>query len=901
MRFLKARFLNLGGIYNKSQIHEIEIDFTRCKHDMIYIIGKNGSGKSSLIDALHPLPDPASMYVAGLPGRKEIEYFDKGVQYMITIEYPVNSDGRRLQTKAFFKINNNGSWIELNPNGNIGTYRDTVYNNFALDANYMTLSKLSIEDRGIVDKTPSVRKKYVSDMLSYTEVYNDIYKTLSKRSSIFKSMINSITTKIDSIGDEEKLNMTLTSITNRIDQLNSFKDKLIDDCAVHKATIHLHDENGSLQSSYKELVKKHNLLEDSINQKKKILTSSTPTTDSLEHALEIYTTTVEKISKTQMNIDSLKNEREFTVDSLSENARLITIKSSKLSTMQSEINYAELKKMLAQYRKKIYDYEKIFKQIGYTDIFDISKDEYVLGLNTLKALRDSIQAVKSYATEASIITAVNALRAGTPIIPIINDCERAMNELKADIEQDKKQYSYYQGKLETTEILKKRPGNCNIDTCEFIKSALEALSLQPQENMDNLSTRIISDTDKLLEMNKQLEDLKLAQTVYLDLEHCLRAIYNNRQILNKLPNGNIFTDIESLYDRILNGDTFMDIYDLYQYIQYANIFELYKKDTKILKDLETKYAIMENKESIIEDLSKEIQDLQNKVNSLNDVLKEKDTSIMELSKTHIDLCDLKDKYSRIIDIFKAISSEESELSDIKSQMNKVTNKVSIISSAIEQVNIINSKIANIDKELEPLKIEKDKIRYSITQLIEYKAELAEYNDEYTKIEIIKKYSSPTKKGIQLIYMRLYMDKTLQMANQLLSYFFDGQLELLPYQITDTEFRIPCKNIRTHMVNDDISSCSTAERFMISMVLGFAMKYQSSTTYNIISLDEVDGTLDQENRAAFPIVIDKIRKMLNIEQCLTVSHASENDLSEVDVISLTPVSYETIKGNVIFQL
>ena len=42
-------------------------------------------------------------------------------------------------------------------------------------------------------------------------------------------------------------------------------------------------------------------------------------------------------------------------------------------------------------------------------------------------------------------------------------------------------------------------------------------------------------------------------------------------------------------------------------------------------------------------------------------------------------------------------------------------------------------------------------------------------------------------------------------------------------------------------------------------------------------------------------------MLNIEQCFIISHSSESDMSDVDIISLTPVSHETIKGNVIFQL
>ena len=84
-------------------------------------------------------------------------------------------------------------------------------------------------------------------------------------------------------------------------------------------------------------------------------------------------------------------------------------------------------------------------------------------------------------------------------------------------------------------------------------------------------------------------------------------------------------------------------------------------------------------------------------------------------------------------------------------------------------------------------------------------------------------------------------------------------------------------------------------------MSFALAFHGSQTYNIVRLDEVDGGLDQANRAIFPMILNSIINMLNIEQCFIISHSSESDMSDVDIISLTPVSHETIKGNVIFQL
>ena len=89
--------------------------------------------------------------------------------------------------------------------------------------------------------------------------------------------------------------------------------------------------------------------------------------------------------------------------------------------------------------------------------------------------------------------------------------------------------------------------------------------------------------------------------------------------------------------------------------------------------------------------------------------------------------------------------------------------------------------------------------------------------------------------------------------------------------------------------------------MIAMIMSFVLGFHGSREYNIIRLDEIDGGLDQYNRSIFPMTLYKIMTMLHIEQCFIISHSSETDLSNADIISLTPVSNETIHGNVIFQL
>ena len=257
--------------------------------------------------------------------------------------------------------------------------------------------------------------------------------------------------------------------------------------------------------------------------------------------------------------------------------------------------------------------------------------------------------------------------------------------------------------------------------------------------------------------------------------------------------------------------------------------------------------------------------------------------------------------NRAIDIYSNINNATNKKMELESKLRVISDNIEKISREIDTINKSNSMLNSIIRELEPLKNMKDEINYSLNKLAEYKAELEIYTKKYSTIELLKKYSSPTKGGIQTIFIKLYMDKILNLTNQLLGMLFNGELELLPYIIDENGFKIPVRCKVNNLSVDDVSNCSTSEKSMIAVIMSFALAFHSSQIYNIVRLDEVDGGLDQANRAMFPVILDAICRTLDISQTFIISHSSESDMTNVDIISLTPVSNETLRGNVIFQL
>ena len=898
MRLLHAKFKGLKGIYNKSGIKEIEIDFSKCLHRIIYIIGQNGSGKSTLLNSLNPLPDVPSIYLDGEDGYKELLYIHGDIMYRIKILYPVYSNNNRAATKAFFtQIDDNGE-VELNSNGTVGSFKDIVYSKFNLDPNFVSLTHLSVEDRGLVERKPADRKKFVVSLLESVEIYNDIYKTLVKRSSTFKSFINSITSKMDSIGDENKLLLDKNAADQRYAALMEQRSSLEQNIASSRATISLIDPDNKIRESYDITLKEYNEIKHNLS----ILESTIPDIGivDLDQAVKEYADLNAEITSLSSRLESVDDSIKDIILRREEESKMIFMKNQRYQSMIENSNIEELKKSITEYRKKIYEYQLIFKKIGIKEGI-LTKDEYITILNLLENIRTTIVNIKGYATNKSILYVCDCILDNVSVSIDLERVSEEYSRIDSDIQNKKEEISYYNGLLDRVKILDNRPKECTISECSFIKDALDAKDKKPEDNILRLTKSI---SDLVQDLNNKSEEVsfyQLAFRVYSDMNGIIRLINSNRSLLDKTSIGKRFSDITTFISRVKNNDPFNDIQEIYSYINYANIFELYELDNKTLSKLESSYEAAKSQEGLIDDLQKEIEDLSKKVNDITSQLEEKQKDKLDLQKQIVDHKQRLDEINNLISILRRIKELNSSKQNYESQLRLVSDNIEKISREIDNINKYEGALKGVNSELIPISQMRDNFTFSLTKLEEYKQELQEYQDKYNLIELLKKYSSPTKGGIQTIFMQLYMDKTLSLANQLLGMLFNGDIELLPYIINENEFRIPTRSNITNLVTDDVSNCSTSEKSMIAMILSFALAFHGSQTYNIVRLDEVDGGLDQANRAIFPLILDSIIQMLQIEQCFIISHSSESDMSDVDVISLTPVSNETIKGNVIFQL
>ena len=901
MKFLWIELTNYIGIYDGIGLKSIRIDFTNCRTNKVLIKGLNGSGKSTLYNALSIHPDSNDSFIPGAEGRKNVCIMNnEGVIYTVRYIHGVDNNGNRSTNKGYISKVIDGNEVELNPNGNITSCKDTIYAEFNLDANFMALSQLSTEDRGLAYKIPSARKKFVTNIINILEVYNNINKVISKKASIFKSTINSLTYKIDSIGDEMALQLNLKSVEDRLSCLELDKKNIVETIA--KLELKADEIKSVLQqnnydnvcSELLETTRLYKALSKDISNK--LLQFDNIEIKDLNHAIgdvKADIITIEStIEQLRLVIPTKLAEREAEAKELQD-------KTEKLNALQSDYNYMEIKEAVENARKVIVEYDKVFNEMGLANVELITKDEFETAMEALTYLKQlSINLTSNYSQE-DLLSVYNNRQSVVSVHSNLKALKEQLESDKNKLHDLEKEIIVFETNRNIANELNNRPKECKIDSCYFIKAAIDANAKYPEDEFIKKCNILESLRSEVANLENQISSNENYFNILLDIEAIERELNSKMRFISKLPLENNFKN--NFIMRAINGDLFSDINRLYDYSECGNFIEEYKVAKENLHKYEVEYKIYESKNDLIESIISDIQSLTSKTNALANEIDKINNDIKELENKRDNYKTIESKLSALLskveDELIPAENKQTELEYIKQSLE---GNVNTLNSIQAEINVCYNSLGSKETEIKNVSNDRDQLKHQSVMLQEYKQELAMYNNKYSKIEKIKYYSSPST-GIQTLFMELYMNKTIAIANNLLSLLFNGELVLQPFIINENEFRIPC--VSNGLIHDDISSMSTAQKCMISMILSFSLLYQSSTKYNIIKLDEIDGGLDSINRSYFITLLDKLMAMLNCEQAFIISHNSELDDASCDVILLKDDPYNSLvsdRANIIWK-
>lgn len=887
MRLLRLRLKNYIGIFNGMGLEDIEIDFSKCTHRILIIKGDNGTGKSTIFKALTPLSDSSINFIEEKTAIKEISYMMND-NTIVNIKYEsVFKDKTRKPTKCYMsKITQDGTVTNINPTNNITTAKEIIYDLFGLDDNFIVLSQLSANKKGLGGLKPSERKRYVNNIVSSLSAYSEMNKLMTTKSSVLKSILASISTKLSQIGNIELVKSNIVKNEEALSSLKQKEESLVYKIASLNNKISEIDTTGNYLDTYKDLSFRKTILEKEMKD----------LPETKEYSEDSLITNEKEFSKYEAREEFLRKiikdsfDKELSIkDEIDENT-------AKLESLYDSNILSDVKQKISSTKLELSKYEKFAYLID--DYINITDQDYDLSSNAIDKFNSNIDILISSYSKA-----------------IIEECLKHENKLKANINFDgviRGLESSLQEQQETKNIVlelkksadsfKNIPNDCNHkEDCPFIKEVVESHKrLDEYPTLDSILSNIDNTSSKLEEVKISYEKETTKTICSNEIKSIIDHIESILPIINKFPNTNI--QKKDIIHCIREG-LYLPV-DLSNYIENKNIITIISSLRENLKNLEETKSKIEgsSKESIslrstLERLNLELDEvIKNKksnVQELDSILTKKNEINTILNSIHIAKIN-KEKYEKFSKEYEEVCNSIKEMDKNAESLQTLKEEFRLRSS---ELNVLrNDDLLNIKRS-----IEKDK--YQLVLYDQYKKDYNEYMSKFNELQMLKKYTSIH--GIQTVYMSVFMNSILQETNNLLRYLFGGRFALQPFIINESEFNIPCADTEGR-VREDISLMSDSQLSMISMLISFVLLKKSSDNYNIIKLDEVDDNLDNINRIQFSILIEHIMSGLGFDQCLIISHNNELDLSNTDIVVLKLESQEMIDslynsgGNIIFS-
>lgn len=870
MRIEYLELRNFASVYTAMNKKVIKIDFNKCKNSVVLLVGKNGSGKTSILSALHPFAYQGNMDVRsttklildGEDGYKEIHIRNGLKLYTIIHVYKYTKNGYQLKSY----ISKNGT--ELNPNGNVGSFNEVVETELSIQQDYLKLLRLGSNVTNIIEMKAAERKNFTSDLLSDIGIYTTLYKKINDDNRLLKNMISSVTSKIDrlAVTDEESLVGEIDKIASEISELESLRSKLQSNMGevIGSISTILPDGVSATRSKRADTQYKISSIEDSIQKYTKEAIKCKPDEgrDNLQDELSANTTTMAELRASVVAytdfIDSLYKKRDTVV--------------SRLNAITSDNNYEEMCGTLDRLKYTISRYEAKHDKAKPK----YSKDTLVGMINTLHSLATTVGTIFTY-NMVIVKECINGLLNGDDVAANI---EEKISSLDSKIATAKAKSRM--GDISNTCLVMFRPPNCPDDTCPYL--SLYDRFFNINETDDTTVGSMEAERRKLLEMSDIYNNL-----VYV-VKTC-NAVFPKDESLWFLSTKNILTTIY----RGINVDTFES--SLTEIIADVEDYDAYVKVRDEARELELEIAKMSNSGAEISNLKSEIDSLTDEITTVNTNLTEcnsKLNTVAERTDTITRLLALYDKYD---DLMKSIAELNGELGTLHSELDTVDANLAKVSDLELSQKQIESDLQLVVNRLDGLKKMLFDKQYTLKEYTTLCNDRDTLNDKYEDVSIIREALSSTK-GIPLLFIQLYLKNTRMFVNSLLASVYED-FEIDDFEISATEFNIPY--IKNGIRIPDVVYASQGERSFLSLALSFALINQSIKNYNILLLDEIDSTLDIRNRAMFLNILTQQMESIDSEQVFLITHNNMFDSYPVDVIMTSDVEIDSYtNANIIYK-
>lgn len=881
IEILDLRLKNFARIATGLQVTDLFINFKKLTHEFYLLIGKNGTGKTSILHTIHPFAYNSSIgdnvpnaefIVDGQDGEKIVHYKIDDDIYEIRHMYLRKPDGS-ISVKSFISKNDE----ELNSSGTVSTFKEIIQEVFELDETYLGLLSLGNTVSGFVEYTGGDRKQLITKVFTKLNVYGKYYKNASLEARNLKSVLNNVTTKLDRYNtyNKDEAKRTVMQIEKKIEELSDQLQNLsVEIGAVSQKIVSNKEFLEDYQSKKQQLLQ---LLDKIESLKGRIQTQKDIPT--LEADLKELN---EKIENQKIGKGSFELNLKTSLDYIQSLKTDLEDTENMVTRMTGDVDLNELDVTKANLEAKI----------ASIDIPDnapeLNKERLVrasIFLEELKGL--CIEFVTDVRNQEIIAdTATRYLSDDT----LLQKSEKKYDELVNTLQRS----SYIRGTSNLLDIIDKfkidKPTCDESESCpyfKFFQTYQEAVSRKTGE-IDN-------------EISKQKSEVDLAKDI-LEIGKIVSRLKNYIKRNN---------DILDVPKEIFDPTNFVSLY--MEKREVANI-ELLSSLIDLAENQSTKKELLKQLDDINikrknhESLRENFEGLQNRVESIKAKMENSKSSVeyyqkeLPLIEDEITrLSETKLKIEKAIELSKELESCRSNVSSLRMELSSMESKSSEIEQFQTKIGFLNKQSAELNNQISSLRKEKENISMMIQTITSLEREQFTLMEQYGEAESIRNAVSAAK-GIPLEYIKKYIKGDLiQMVNELLELVYGNELIIDSRRvvISETEFTIPYR--RRGTLISDISHASDGERAVMSLAFSLSLARITSKRYNILLLDEMDTSLDAYSRGKYIDMIIAYMNLIKCHQVFLISHNSMFDNYPVNVLLTSEMNVSNIRQADIIKL
>lgn len=897
MKITYLKMENLKNILAGMGKSKVEIDLSKGKNDKILLLGGNGSGKSIILSSATPYRgtndnrsvDP----VEGKTGKKVIHFDHKGHKYEIEHFYGKNN-------KSYIKKDGR----ELNENGNIRSFNSVMEEELEISPDYFAIGRLGDNVKNFINYPTAERKKYINKFIPNIDDYLIAYKNSSEKVTLYNKRLKSLNVQLEKY--------------NTLDELLEAKKELEDE----KETLgkEISKMEIQLESILNEIGKLSQDLMDKDNYSTEIIFNKHPQFKEMAgQYLPGVINTIEKealviqddLDGTYLKYPKLKGKTledcKEKLNELSNKKKLLDVELEniefKVNHYKSQVNDSNSK--MAEINAKLNSFEnmdvgqiiemKTELESRYNDrrnlISHIKSDEFPITLEEAKLLKDDIKLLKRESGRVSEsrgdldekLFDKYKFDIDTLIGLYNTECDKK-DKLEQNIAKLDKEMKEIYKESGLVKILEVSEHHDHAKECPFVPMAMGV-----QDRVDGIDGM----EEEMKSLHTQLNEVIIPR---------IEVIRNHIKYVKEFKEVIVNSIYNERFEKLgIDKDDYMNTLLVTDSIKFDNKFAIvdevigYYTDLEEIKTLQTKLESIESKLELNRRIESDRITLNEELN-VHDKTRTDSLSVLteeinpEKERIEKDI-KINTASTRIYEVLEAKLTKLNNIMDVVNELKELSDEMKVIDSKmLELRDQKNQYIVDIDNKNAALnhligKLDKANRDYYLVESIN--KELSDISSIYDKLLAVNTSLDP-KKGIPLIFINNYLTDIAERANDLLDMAYKGDF-FIKFEVNEKEFKIiVVKGDGTEL--EDISLASQGETAMTNTSLSLSMLANITKGYNIMYFDEVDGTLDNENRRNFLSVLDRQIKTLGSEQTFIISHNNEFYSADVDLILLD--KYET---------